>query len=223
MIVRAVLCGLLAALLAPTTSAAQNQIPDIDYEHLSFRGVGIDIGYMYPDRVEPTQTYGLRFDLGYAGPGLRIVPSLTYWKSPLEAAEIADFNTKMEELVEEQTGMPTTLDLGPIEYTDVGIGLDGHVVWALPLGLLTFGGLGVTAHVLDGDGPAINGTFIEDLIDSVTAGFNLHIGAEYPVSERFRVYSIGRYELMPDLRFFRVQLGWQIMTGPNAPGETRGG
>jgi hypothetical protein len=57
----------------------------------------------------------------------------------------------------------------------------------------------------------------------VTAGFNLHIGAEYPVSERFRVYSIGRYELMPDLRFFRVQLGWQIMTGPNAPGETRGG
>jgi hypothetical protein len=185
--------------------------------------VGIDIGYMYPDRVEPTQTYGLRFDLGYAGPGLRIIPSLTYWKSPLEAAEIADFNTKMEEIVEEQTGQPTTLDLGPIEYTDVGIGLDGHVVWSLPLGLLTFGGLGVTAHVLNGDGPAIDGTFIEDLIDSVTAGFNLHFGAEYPVTERFRVYSIGRYDLMPDLRFFRVQLGWQIMTGPNAPGETRGG
>ena len=209
-----------AALIVPSWVAGQD-IPDIDYEHLSFRGFGFDWGYLYPDRVEPTQTYAFRFDLGYAGPGLRVVSSVAYWKSPLEGREIAEFTDRIEDLVEDQTGQPTTLDLGTIEYRDIAIGVDAHVVWELPLDLLTFGGLGVTAHFLDGDGAAINGTFVEDLLDSVTPGFNLHLGAEYPVTNGFRLYGVGRFEVLPDLRYFRVQVGWQIMTGPNAPGEGR--
>ena len=100
--------------------------------------------------------------------------------------------------------------------------MDGHGVWALPLGLLTVGGLGLTAHLLNGDGEAINGTFVEDLIDSVQPGFNLHFGAEYPVTNAMRLYAVGRYEVMPDLQYFHVRAGWQIMIGPNAPGEARG-
>ena len=208
------------ASIAPAGLVGQD-IADIDYENLSFRGFGFDWGYMYPDKVEPTPTYSLRLDLGYAGPGLRIVPSVSYWKSPLEAAEIAEFTTRLEALVEDQIGQPTTLDLGTIEYSDIALGIDGHVVWELPLDLLTFGGLGVTVHILDGDGAVIDGTFIEDSLDSVTAGFNLHLGAEYPVTNTFRLYTVGRYEVMPDLRHFRMQVGWQIMTGPNEPGEGR--
>lgn len=221
---RLALAAVLAASLLPAAAAGQGgQIPDIDYEYLAFRGIGLDVGYMYPDRVDPTETFGMRFDMGYAGPGLRIVPSISYWSSPLEASEIEEFATRLEELVQAQTGQSPNLDLGTIEYSDLAIGLDGHIVWALPFHLLTYGGLGVAAHFLNGNGPAINGTFIEDSLDSVTASFNLHVGGEYPVTDRFRVYSVGRYEVMPDLRFFRVQLGLQFMTGPNAPGEGRGG
>jgi len=42
---------------------------------------------------------------------------------------------------------------------------------------------------------------------------------EYPVSSRFRLYTVGKYEVMSDLQYFNVRAGWQIMTGPNAPGE----
>ncbi len=52
-------------------------------------------------------------------------------------------------------------------------------------------------------------------------GFNLHFGVEYPVTERFRLYSVAKYEVMSDLQFFHVRAGWQLMTGPNAPGEER--
>lgn len=211
------------AALVPLSVAAQDRIPDIDYEYLSFRGIGLDWGYLYPDRVEPTQSWALRFDLGYIGPGLRVVPSLSYWSSPLEAGEIADFTNRIEDLVRDQTGLQTTLDLGSIEYRDIALGVDAHVVWELPLDLLTYGGLGVTAHVINGEGPAIDGTFIEDLLDSVTPGFNLHLGGEYPITNRLRIYSVGRYEVMPDLRYFRVQVGLQLMVAPNAPGEGRGG
>ena len=74
---------------------------------------------------------------------------------------------------------------------------------------------------MDGEGAAISDTFVEDLLDSVEPGFNLHFGAEYPVTERMRLYTVGRYEVMPDLQYFQVRVGWQFMFAPNAPGEGR--
>jgi len=213
-----------AALLAllPVHGAAQD-IADIDYENLSFRGFGLELGYLWPDRLEETVSYGVRLDLGYAGPGLRVLPSLTYWRSDLQRSEVVEFQDRVADLVAEQTGGPRPdLDLGDITYSDVALGVDVQVVWELPLDLLTFGGFGVAAHLINGDGDAIAGTFVEDLIDSVEPGFNLHFGAEYPVTDGMRLYTVGRYELMPDIRYFQVRVGWQFMTGPNAPGEGRG-
>lgn len=215
--------ALAAACLAFPLALAGQDVADIDYEHLSFRGFGLELGYLWPDRVEPTPTYGVRFDLGYAGPGLRVTPSITYWRSDFEAEEIIEFEDRIADLVAEQNGgVRPNLDLGRIRYSDIALALDTHVVWELPLDLLTFGGLGVTAHFIDGDGTVIAGTFVEDLLDSVQPGFNLHLGAEYPVTNSMRAYTVGRYEVMPDLRYFHVRIGWQIMTGPNAPGEGRG-
>lgn len=215
--------GVAVSTLFATAPTVAQDIADIDYEHLSFRGIGIEFGHLWPNKVEDTQSYGIRFDLGYAGPGLRVAPSITYWSSSLERAEIADFSLRVAQLVASQTGGPApVLDLGTIDYTDIAIGVDAHVVWELPLDLLTFGGLGVTAHIIDGDGVAIAGTFVEDLFDSVEPGFNLHVGAEYPVTNSMRLYTSGRYEVMPDLQFFQIRAGWQFMFGPNAPGEGRG-
>lgn len=211
----------LAVLMVPAGGVAQD-ISDINYEHLSFRGLGFDLGYLWPDRVEPTQSFAARFDLGYAGPGLRVVSSVTYWNSQMEQGEIVEFSDRIADLVEDQTGGPRpALDLGTIRYGDVAIGVDAHVVWELPLDVLTFGGLGLAAHFLNGDGEAINGTLVEDLLDSVVPGCNLHFGMEYPVTNAMRLYTVGRYELMPDLQYFQARVGWQIMTGPNAPGEGR--
>ena len=195
---------------------------DFDFNRLSLRGLGIDIGYVYPTRAERAVSYGGRFDMGYAQPGLRVVPHVSYWSSPLLANEITEFENRIAALVAGQTGdPPPQLSLGPIDWQDVAFGVDTHVVWDTPFDLLTYGGLGVTAHVLKGYGDAILGTFIDELLDTVTAGFNLHFGAEYPVTSRFRAYSIAKYEVLSDLQFFNLRVGWQIMTGPNAPGEER--
>jgi hypothetical protein len=209
------------ALLSPDGARAQ-ELADLDYEHLSLRGFGVDAGYLWPTRVDPTYSLGLRLDLGYAGPGLRIVPNVTYWSTSLVASEVTQLEDKLAELIEAQTGIPPAgLDLGQIGWRDIAIGVDAHIVWDSLFDLLTYGGLGVSAHIIDGHGDAIDGTFIEDALDNVTAGINLHFGAEYPVSPGFRIYSVAKYEVMSDLQFFHVRGGFQIMTGPNAPGEER--
>lgn len=206
---------------APGRLHAQ-EVADLDYEHLAFRGFGFDWGYLWPTRVEPTQSLGIRFDLGYAGPGLRILPSVSYWSSALEQQEITELEDRIETLIAERSGSPSPpLDLGTIDWRDVAVGVDAQVVWDSLLDVLTYGGIGVTAHVMDGDGDAIAGTFIDDLLDTVTAGFNLHFGMEYPLTGRMRIYGVSKYEVMSDLQYFTARVGWQIMTGPNAPGEGR--
>ena len=114
--------------------------------------------------------------------------------------------------------IPADVDLGRIDWSDLTIGVDAHLVWSVPLGLLTYLGAGAAAHIMDGDGEAVNGTFVEDLLDTVTAGFNVHTGVELPLND-FRIYSTVRYEILGDLRYGEIRIGTQYMFGPSAPGE----
>ncbi|NIP58255.1 MAG: hypothetical protein GWM92_08335, partial [Gemmatimonadetes bacterium] len=89
---------------------------------------------------------------------------------------------------------PASVDLSPIEWRDLIVGLDGHFAWHAPGGILTYLGTGAAAHILNGRGPAVDGTFVEDLLDSVRAGVNLHAGLELAAHPRFRFYTEGRGE-----------------------------
>lgn len=206
-----------------TGGGVQGQdLADFDYENLSFRGIGVEWGYLVPTRVENTQSLSLRVDLGYLGPGLRIVPSVGYWKAAFKGGEVDELERRVSQLVAREGGVPApAVDLGVIDWSDVALALDAHVVWSVPYDVLTFAGVGAAAHVFNGDGAAVNGTFVEDLLDSVTAGFNLHAGLEYPVTDRVRLTGQGRYEVLGDLQYFQLRTGVQLMTGALVPGEER--
>ena len=220
-----VLAAIAAALRLAVPAAAQ-ELADFDYEHLSFRGIGFEAGYLPAYDIHgvrgETGTWGVRLDLGYLGPGLRISPSVTYWSSPLEHDEVSRIETRIEQLIAREVGRygdDTEVDLGEIVWNDLVVGVDSHIVWNIPFGWLSFLGVGASVHVLDGQGEAINGTFIEDLLDTVRPGVNAHVGLEYPLWTWSRLYWQGRYELTDDLRYFTVRGGLQIMFGGVAPGE----
>jgi len=214
--------GMLAGMLLAASAGSGQDLADFDYENLSFRGFGAEWGYIWPDRVEPTQSFGARMDLGYLGPGLRIVPSVHYWSSRFKASEVRELEDRVQSLIVSQIDVPApTVDLGVIDWSDLELAVDAQVVWRIPYGVLSFMGLGAGAHMLNGAGPAIDGTFIEDLLDSVSAGFNVHGGLEVPVVDRFRLHGQARYEMLGDLRYTQVRLGGQFMIGAPAPGEER--
>jgi hypothetical protein len=206
--------------LCPPTVSGQS-LEDFDYEYLSFRGFSLEGGRIWPTRVDPTYSVGVRVDMGYLGPGLRIVPGITYWSSTMKRGEVTRLENRIKDLVYGPGSPAEAPDLGRIEWSDVALSLDGHFVWAIPFDLLSYVGLGVSGHIMNGKGSAISGTFVEDLLDRVAAGLNFHGGLEYPVSELFRVYGVGRYEIMEDLRYTELRIGGQIMVGPSAPGEGR--
>ena len=199
-------------------SLRAQELADFDYENLSFRGFALEFGHLWANRVEEANTVGLRVDMGYLGPGLRITPTVSYWSSQLNRSEVAELEASVERLIDQQGGPATDVDLGTVDWSDFSVGLDAQLVWSVPFNLLMFAGVGAAVHFLNDGGPAIEGNFVEDLLDSANPGVNLHGGFEYPW-EWFRLYAEGRFELLEDLNYFEVRLGGQIMTGPAAPGE----
>lgn len=194
------------AILATATAASGQTLADYDYEYLGFRGFGVDIGYIWPDKVEATHQYGLRLDLGYLGPGIRVIPSLGYWRSQLTDQEVEDLETRLSETV----GNPIT-GLGPIQWSDLSFSIDGQVVWNTPIRVLTFLGAGVAFHALNGQGASIDDTIVEDLLDTITAGVSALAGFEFQPVRRFRVYAEGRYTAMNSIQYLSARGGLQFM------------
>jgi hypothetical protein len=213
--------ALLALAVLFPASAWSQELAEFDYENLEFRGVALEFGGIVPTRVENSYSLGGRLDLGYLGPGVRIVPGLTYWSADFKRKEVRELEGRVSELVEQTNPgePPPEVSLGRITWTDFVLSLDGHVVWSVPLGFLTYAGLGASAHILNGEGDAIEDTFVEDLLDRLSPGLNLHAGLEYPLGERFRFYGAGRVELLEDLAYLEIRAGAQFMLGPAAPGE----
>ncbi len=212
----------IAVAMSTARSACAQELADFDYENLAFRGFGLEVGYLWPDKVEPTASYGVRMDLGYLGPGVRVTPSITYWSSRIKAREVRELEDRLHHMIAQtHPGPVAPVSLGPIDWSDLALALDAHVVWRVPYGFLTFAGAGASVHFLNGAGDAIAGTFVEDLLDSVSPGFALHAGVELPVATGVRLYGAGRLELLEDLRYAALRGGVQLHFGGVVPGEER--
>ena len=222
MAIAATLAGVVVTSAAPCETRAQ-ELADYDYENLSFRGISFDVGYLYADKVEDTRTLGVRFDLGFLGPGFRIMPGVTYWESTLVQTEVGQFQTRLGTLTADQGGTVPAggFDLGDIDRKDIVVSLDGHYVWAVPLNLFFSTGVGLSVHFLNSSGPSIDGTFVEDLLDSVSAGFNLHAALEYPIADRIRIHGGSKVEILGDLNYVEFRGGLTFIWGGLVQGEDR--
>lgn len=214
------LAAAVVTLVGGALPVAGQGLAELDYEYLSLRGIMLDGGYIFPTTVDGTSSMGGRLDLGFLGPGVRATIGFTRWSSRLKQREVSRFESRIEEMIFEETGETTTVDLGEIRWRDTAIHADVHMLWRLPIRVLTYAGGGLTAHILRGSGPAVDGTFVEDLLDSVRAGVNAHLGLEFPLHPRLRVVGEGRFELLENLRYGQLRVGGQFTFGALAPGES---
>lgn len=205
------------ALLALAASPARAQNPrTYDVRNLAFRGAGAEVGWILPARSEPTPLFGVRGDLGFLGPGLRIVPRFAFWSSTLNEGEVRGLAERIQELCEEQGGGCPLLDLGEVRISDMVLAIDAHAVWETALGVDTYLGLGAGAHLLNGQGEAIDGTFVEKVLDAITPGLDLVAGAELPLGP-LRVFGEGRAVLASEARWVGVSVGGAVDFGGPPP------
>lgn len=203
---------LVVACGAVTQTRAQS-LADYDYENLSFRGIGLDYGYIWPSRVASTPVYSVRMDLGFLGPGVRIVPTFSYWTSHFRTAELNRLASQINNLpaLRNQGAAITGSDLGEIKWSDLTVGVDAHLMWTTPIGVFTYVGAGAAVHALNGQGTFVENTFVEDLLDSTAAGISLMGGVEAQILARLRIYGEAKYTLVSDVRYAGLRIGGALM------------
>lgn len=213
-----------AAVFCSTAAHAQD-LADYDYENLTFRGIGFDYGYIWPGRVEPAAMYSVRLDLGFLGPAVRIAPGLSYWSSQMRLRELDLLAERIMLLPPlRNAGIELTAqDLGTVHWSDLVLSLDAHIVFTAPYNIITFVGGGVGLHTLNGRGTTIDDTFVEDLLDSTSAGVALLAGAEIQPIQRLRIYTEARYTIVSDLRYPAVRIGLSLMLPPRVEETVQGG
>ncbi len=216
------LLAVLALLASPALARAQS-LEDYDYENLEFRGVGIEVGRIWPSRVEPTLALAVRADLGFLGPNVRIAPRASFWSSSLRSSEVNELRENLLGLCRD-TGSNCLLELGEIRVSDLTLGADAHYVFDTGAGVAPYAGAGAALHFLNGSGDVINGTFVEDLLDAIAPGLDLVGGVEVPLGDALRIFAEARGTLSSDVRYLGLSLGgnWTLPSG-SSRGATTGG
>ena len=201
------------ALLSCAAHVHAQELADYDYENLTFRGIGFDYGYIWPSKVKATPMYSVRLDLGFLGPAVRLAPSISYWSSEFSMEELDRLADRLNNLppLQEQGVVITAADLGTVEWSDLALSVDAHLVFTAPLDIITFVGFGASVHALNGRGDAIADTFVEDLLDSTTAGIAVMAGAEFQPVSSVRFYGEARYTVVSDVRYPGIRLGAALM------------
>lgn len=217
-----VMAGLL--LLLPGLLRAQNW-EDYDYENLEFRGLGVEIGSVWPNRVEQTLGLGLRADLGFLGPNVRVIPSLSFWSSRLRQSEVDRFASQIIRVCERQPDAlcPTRLDLGRVRLSDLILAADAHYLFVNPFEATPYVGAGVGIHLLNGQGEFIDDTFIEELLDAVSPALNLIGGVSVPLNPALELFGEARFVLVNDVRQATLNVGgiWRLTPLSPPPPQAR--
>ncbi len=194
-------------LLAPVSAAAQG-LADYDYEDLEFRGIGAEVGRIWPSQVEPTTSFGLRLDLGMVGPRVRIVPTARFWSSSLRREELDHLAEQIILVCERQPDAecPESLDLGEIRLSDLELATDAHFLPFPDAVVSPYAGLSLGLHLLNGRGDFIDGTFVEDLLDAVAPGLGTVAGVSVALGESLQVGGEARFMLASDVRYGSISV-----------------
>ena len=209
--------------IVATGSLKGQELADYDYEKLAFRGISFEYGNILFKTYEETEVYSMKLDLGFLGPGVRMATRASYWSSEMVPEELVSFESSLNTMILAQGGVlpGNGLEIGSIKRDDMSVSVEADYVWRIPLGMLLSTGLGASAHLVNGTTQIPDDTFLNGLLDSFTAGFNVHSGLEYLVTDRIRLYGDSRIGLAGNVRFFQFGGGLTILWGELLSGESR--
>lgn len=169
-------------LLGAGDAAAQN-LEEYDYENLGLRALGVDVVWANAKDAKGAIGFGVRADLGFLGPYVRVVPRFAFWKADIEDESVARFERNLEALCDPPG---CSIDLGEMQRDYYIVGFD--LQWTLAdRTLAPYLGAGADLYILNDSGPAIKDTFLDDVV--VTAGLSGVAGLQFDTGKHLRLYA----------------------------------
>ena len=185
--------------------AAQGVLNQFSYDNLRLSGIQLDAGLLGASDLTGSTVGGLRVDYGRIAPKVRLLLGLSYFHSRFDQQAINRFERRLDSIVNPST--PDSINLGRISLSDLIGDIDFQFVFPQGHGVTAYLGTGISIHARNGSGAAINGTFMEDALDVITAGLNGTMGFEFNLSHAWRFTVDGRGVLSSGLRSVSLRTG----------------
>jgi hypothetical protein len=185
--------------------AAQGVLNQFSYDNLRLSGIQADVGVLGASDLTGATVGGMRVDYGRIAPRVRLLLGLSFFKSQFGNKARTRFEQRLDSIV--NPGTPDNISLGKIRLSDIVGDIDFQYVFPQGHGINAYIGTGVSIHARNGSGAAINGTFVEDALDVITAGLNGTMGFEFSLSKAWRFTLDGRGVLSSGLKTVSLRTG----------------
>ena len=182
---KAAIVVLLTTARPPDRLSAQGVLNQFSYDSLHLWGIQADLGVLGASRLRGTVVGGIRLDYGRIAPRIRVLLGLSYFKGEFDRNATNQLAQRLRAIVNDPDSN-FTIDVGRIMWSDLTTDVD--LQYVLPQGhtVTAYLGAGLSLHFMNGSGKAINGTFVEDALDGVSAGLNGTMGFEIATSPTWR-------------------------------------
>lgn len=207
----------LVILLAPAPLAAQGVLDEFSYEGLYVAGLGLDAGVLVSDKLDRAASGAIRLDAGFFAPRVRPLISLTFFRSDYAADEIAELEARLRDVVVDPTD-DFVIDAGNVSMSTLALDVDLQFMPVQRGPVRPYLGVGAGAHLRFVEGPAIEGTFIEDALETIVAALNASAGLEIPLSPALHATLEGRGILASGLQAVSARAGFMLRF-PRRPGR----
>jgi hypothetical protein len=211
--------GLIALLAIGSASHLSGQagINQFSYDNLRPSAVQLDLGMLSASQLEGTTVAGLRLDYGNIAPKVRLLLGISYFRAQLDQETTTRFEQRIRDIVIDPSG-DDTITVGDILWSAVVFDMDFQ--YAIPQGkrIMTYIGAGIGIQLRNGNGAAIDGTFVDDALDQLAAAGNISIGVEGRVSGRWHITGDVRGVLSVGLATISARAGVMYRWGGGAGG-----
>ena len=165
--------------------SAQGVLNQFSYDSLKLWGIQADLGVLGASRLRGTVVGGIRLDYGRIAPRIRVLLGVSYFKGEFDRNATNQLAQRLRAIVNDPDSN-FVIDVGRIMWSDLTTDVD--LQYVLPQGhtVTAYLGAGLSLHIMNGNGKAINGTFVEDALDGVSAGLNGTMGFEIATSPTWR-------------------------------------
>jgi hypothetical protein len=200
--------ALLLAVWPSDRPAAQGVLNQFSYDNLRLSGIQLDVGVLGASELKGALVGGVRLDYGNIAPRVRVLLGVSYFRSEFDRDARTRFEDRIRQFVNDPSG-DDIIDVGRIFWSDLTGDLDLQYVFPQGRTATAYIGTGLSLHFRNGSGAAIDGTFIEDALDEISAGLNGMIGVEFHLAPAWRLTFDGRGMISSGLS--TVSLRWGIM------------
>jgi opacity protein-like surface antigen len=205
-IVGTVAVGLFGVARPLTAQEEGSWFERLGIDNLRFTALGVQVGRVNPQGIEPATSYSLQADYGEITPGWRIVFNATYWRSRFRDRNVRAYADSLRSAISDPTGDATVL-LGDITVSDIALSADARRTYRPSWWLRPYVGGGVATHIVNADGRLIDGTFVERATDVIAVGVAGTVGVNARLLRHIAFDAQARYDFLSLARFGSLRVG----------------